>query len=102
MEFHNQFPIILSTNQISISPPQKHKKVEIVSDEGGDDGIKGDFGEYYEEDLLSFTPEQLRNTFKLFGLVVPPESDNADKDELIGLLMNSGRISKTPEGYEVR
>ena len=73
--------------------------MEIVDDDVENSPDKfGGIGEYYEEDLREFNIDQLRNTFKLFGLVVPPP-DVTDKDELIGLLMNSGKISKTPESY---
>ena len=32
----------------------------------------------------------------MFGLVVPLASDNASKDELIGLLLNSGKLTANP------
>ncbi|CAD7923828.1 unnamed protein product [Amoebophrya sp. A120] len=47
---------------------------------------------YYVEDLETMNVTQLRNTFKLFGLVIP-SSGSLGKDELIGLLLNSGKIS---------
>ncbi|CAD7953059.1 unnamed protein product [Amoebophrya sp. A25] len=48
---------------------------------------------YYEDDLAGMNIEQLRNTFKLFGLVVPNTREDVGKDELIGLLLNSGKIA---------
>mmetsp|Transcript_3282 Transcript_3282/g.7721 ORF Transcript_3282/g.7721 Transcript_3282/m.7721 type:complete len:296 (+) Transcript_3282:412-1299(+) len=47
---------------------------------------------YFVEDLETMNLQQLKNTFKLFGLVVPTE-EKVTKDELIALLMNSGKMS---------
>lgn len=87
---------ILSTNEIpNCGFSEKKEIVEAICDS---DKVKiitesDEHDEYYEKDFRKMTVDQIRNAFKMFGLVMPDMSRNPAKDELIGLLMNSGKVS---------
>merc|ERR1712194_376572 len=72
----------------------KSDRIELIPD------TEADWDVYYEFDLRSMDVERLRNSFKMFGLVIPNADENPTKDELIGLLLNSGKVRHNPPGYE--
>jgi len=92
-EKHELVDTICGSEKVDIIDPSEVKEEERDSGANSND-------EYYESDFLKMNVEHIRNAFKMFGLVVPSASENQSKDELIGLLFNSGKVRRDPASKE--